>query len=219
MDAIENKKPSPDQRRAAILSIAYREFMREGYSATSMSQIAALVGGSKATLYNYFPSKKDLFFAIAEREGARIFGQIVYPRDNGEPFEVTLVDLARNFLATLLSDETIAAFRLVAAESVRFPEVGRAAHDLAVVREAERLATYFRKAMERGALRHGNPRAAADLFFDLTTGMPHTQRLWNVVDGFSAKAIEAEARRVARDFLAVYGNDALSRLARQQADD
>ena len=40
-----------------MLDIARAAFLREGYAAASMSEIAAKVGGSKATLYSYFPSK------------------------------------------------------------------------------------------------------------------------------------------------------------------
>ena len=39
-------------------------FLAEGYAETSMSSVAAKVGGSKATLYNYFKSKEELFAAF-----------------------------------------------------------------------------------------------------------------------------------------------------------
>src|ERR1700761_2914102 len=52
---------APDDRRKAILAIAREIFLTEGYAAASMSAIAARLGGSKGTLYNYFPSKEGLF--------------------------------------------------------------------------------------------------------------------------------------------------------------
>ena len=50
--------------------------MAEGYGATSMSTIAARVGGSKATLYHYFKSKEELFDAFVRRFCARLQGQV-----------------------------------------------------------------------------------------------------------------------------------------------
>ena len=40
--------------------------MELGYERTSMSEIAARLGGSKATLYSYFPSKEELFFGVVQ---------------------------------------------------------------------------------------------------------------------------------------------------------
>ena len=73
-------RPSSDDRRAAMLEIARAAFLREGYAAASMAEIAAKIGGSKATLYSYFPSKKDLFAAVIEEEVRRMF---VAPVRNG----------------------------------------------------------------------------------------------------------------------------------------
>jgi AcrR family transcriptional regulator len=49
--------------REDILRAAGELFFEKGYGGTSMSMIAARVGGSKGTLYNYFTSKKELFAA------------------------------------------------------------------------------------------------------------------------------------------------------------
>ena len=50
--------PNRDQRREAILQVAREVFFEYGYSAASMSTIAARLGGSKGTLYNYFKNKE-----------------------------------------------------------------------------------------------------------------------------------------------------------------
>ena len=61
-------RPEGDEKREHILKVAYAAFLGEGYAATSMSSIAAKVGGSKATLYNYFSSKEELFAAVIEEK-------------------------------------------------------------------------------------------------------------------------------------------------------
>ena len=50
-----------DSKRQAILDTAYRLFRAQGFDRTSVSEITAGVGGSKATIYSHFPSKEQLF--------------------------------------------------------------------------------------------------------------------------------------------------------------
>jgi AcrR family transcriptional regulator len=47
-----------DTRREAILEIAKDLFREVGYERASMAMISARVGGSKATLYSYFKSRR-----------------------------------------------------------------------------------------------------------------------------------------------------------------
>ncbi len=60
-----------ETRRSTILGHALDIFRKEGFERASMSQIAAQVGGSKATLYNYFSSKEELLLE-AFRTGSSI---------------------------------------------------------------------------------------------------------------------------------------------------
>lgn len=216
MSVAEAKKPTPDERRAAILDIAREAFLEEGYSATSMSRIAALVGGSKATLYSYFPSKKELFVAVTDRETNQLFDHIFNVRLNaGEP-RAAFTDLVRRCVSALLSDTIIKGYRLIIAEAGRFPEISKASYELAVRRGLERMALYFGQAMLDGTLRPCDPNEAAESFLDLAAGSLHTQRLWNAIDTVKPESLEAEARRITAVFLAAYGNEALSRSARER---
>ena len=65
-----------DERRDGILDVARDCFLADGYAATSMSTIAARLGGSKGTLYNYFKSKDEVYLALAS-EGARQFAPLL----------------------------------------------------------------------------------------------------------------------------------------------
>ncbi|NBP52464.1 MAG: TetR/AcrR family transcriptional regulator, partial [Actinobacteria bacterium] len=46
-----------DDKRAAILRRAAELFAEKGYDRTSMTEIAAALGVSKALFYHYYPSK------------------------------------------------------------------------------------------------------------------------------------------------------------------
>lgn len=57
----------PSTTKEQIESRAAALFCRQGYSATSLRNVADAVGLSKAGLYHYFPSKEALLNAIASR--------------------------------------------------------------------------------------------------------------------------------------------------------
>ena len=59
--------------RTAILTAARELFVAEGYRNVSMRKIADRIEYSPAAIYSYFPSKDDIFFALAE-EGFRLMG-------------------------------------------------------------------------------------------------------------------------------------------------
>ncbi|MCD4482957.1 TetR/AcrR family transcriptional regulator, partial [Chromobacterium vaccinii] len=53
-----------ENKRQGLVAAATEVFVERGYEAASMSEISARAGGSKATLYNYFPSKEALFLDV-----------------------------------------------------------------------------------------------------------------------------------------------------------
>src|SRR5947208_8772182 len=65
-------RPGKDERRDAIVAIAREAFAADGYAGTSMSSIAARLGGSKGTLYSYFKSKEELFIAVVQSKCEKI---------------------------------------------------------------------------------------------------------------------------------------------------
>jgi AcrR family transcriptional regulator len=57
--------------RHSILAAARELFVSQGYRNVSMRKIAERIEYSAAAIYSYFPSKDDIFFALAE-EGFRV---------------------------------------------------------------------------------------------------------------------------------------------------
>ena len=53
-----------ETRRQAILEAAAEVFKDMGFERTTMAAICERLGYSKATLYNYFGSKEELFSAV-----------------------------------------------------------------------------------------------------------------------------------------------------------
>jgi AcrR family transcriptional regulator len=60
----ESQITKGEQTRQEILAAARRLFLRQGFTATPMRQIAREVGITPAAIYNHYPSKDQLFTAL-----------------------------------------------------------------------------------------------------------------------------------------------------------
>ncbi|MBI2220533.1 MAG: TetR/AcrR family transcriptional regulator [Acidobacteria bacterium] len=70
MGVRERQEREREEVRQKILEAARELFIAEGYRSVSIRKIAEKIEYSPAALYSYFPSKDDLYFALAE-EGFR----------------------------------------------------------------------------------------------------------------------------------------------------
>ena len=73
------KSAAHDLRRDEILNVAADCFARQSYPATSMNDIAAACGTSKARLYHYHESKEAILFDLLDRYTQKllaILGQV-----------------------------------------------------------------------------------------------------------------------------------------------
>jgi AcrR family transcriptional regulator len=73
MGVKERQERDREQLRARILDAARELFVAEGYRNVSIRKIAEKVEYSPAALYSYFPSKDDVFFALAEEGFRKLF--------------------------------------------------------------------------------------------------------------------------------------------------
>jgi AcrR family transcriptional regulator len=69
----------------AILDAARDLFVAEGYHNVSIRKIAERIEYSPAAIYSYFPSKDDIFFALAEEGFRLLFSGQVPPPDEADP--------------------------------------------------------------------------------------------------------------------------------------
>jgi AcrR family transcriptional regulator len=73
MSREERQQHARESTRRAILDAALELFIVDGYAQVSIRNIAAKVEYSPGAIYSYFPSKDEIFFALAE-EGFRHLG-------------------------------------------------------------------------------------------------------------------------------------------------
>jgi AcrR family transcriptional regulator len=79
------RAPGYDTQREQILARAAELFARQGYTATSMNQVALACGVSKPSLYHYVRDKYQLLVEIAEDHMGRL--QVLVLRAEGRAVE------------------------------------------------------------------------------------------------------------------------------------
>src|SRR5215208_7149487 len=57
--------------RARLLEAAAAEFAASGVQGANVNRVSLTAGLAKGTIYNYFPSKRELFLAVLEEAAAR----------------------------------------------------------------------------------------------------------------------------------------------------
>ena len=192
-------------RREAIVTVASGYFLDHGYSGTSMSAIASALGGSKGTLWSYFPSKEELFTAVIDRASMAFRAELSENLGQQGDLATTLHIFGTKLLEKVTSPGAIALNRLVLAEAGRFPEMGRIFFERAPRLTVALLAEFLTGAIERGQLRREDPVEAAQMFVHMCIARLQQQLMMGMLSGTTAEQREQEVGRVLPIFLRAYG--------------
>lgn len=159
-----NETSRADSKRAAFVHAAREMFFGQGYAGTSMSGVAAKVGGSKTTLWTYFPSKEALFAAVVDELVDRYGQSLAMSLDPELELPHVLRLYGASMMGIIMSPPIIALHRLVVGEAGRFPELGALLYERGPGRGKAKLAAWLAQAMDEGEVRRGNPLRAAAQF-------------------------------------------------------
>lgn len=191
-------------RKARYLETALSLFLERGYDGVSMRRIVEVAGGSKETLYRYFESKEALFDAIIDDVQARLAAMPEPPAYVDLPLTEGLRQLGWATANAALSERAIMLIRLAAAESTRFPGLGRQLFELAPARSYARFRDYLRAKRDRGEVAIDDLQIAAEQFL---AGIVGHQQL-RMLLGVGTPSDEEVGRRVeaaVSAFIATYG--------------
>ncbi len=191
-------------RRDAILAVAQRSFCEHGYSATTMSAIAATLGGSKGTLWAYFPSKEALFTAVVDQATTAFRAQLSETLEPPGDIQPTLRNFCLRLMEKVVSPEAIALRRLIVAEAGRFPELGRIFYERAPRLTTILLADFLDGAMTRGQLRADTPLDAAHFLIQMCVSRCQQQLLFSLTDRIDAAQATADVDRALDLFMRAY---------------
>ena len=139
--------------RGRLLTAAAQEFARAGFERANIDTISLAAGYAKGTIYNYFPSKEELFLAVVEQALAQAATAAPAPPD--APARERLTATLAGFCGWAAEQDALA--RVLVRECLMgtpglYPRVILAEAPL-----TGELATILRDAARRGELRDDVP--------------------------------------------------------------
>jgi len=164
----------PQQIRQAAL----RLFQEQGYGAVSMDAIAREAGVSKATIYAHFADKAELFEdmmkSACREEWVAVSMLDAVPGDLGAELRA----IGKAYAEFLVEPRVVRLYRMVVAESPRFPELGRAFFEAGPRLITGKLAAYLQRAEAQGKLALGGAsNRAAQNFLAMLRCEPHLRAI------------------------------------------
>lgn len=193
-----------EARRNAILATATEAFRELGVEGTSMSALAARLGGSKSTLYAYFPSKEELVLEILIGLGAKQ-GEATLARINGiTDLRAGLLTLGTAYLGFMTAPDTVAILRIAIAESGR-GDLGRQFFTRGPGTMLGDFSSYIARQIGHGLLRPGTPPLMAQQLKALFDAESMDKLLFGVPVAIDAADLAAMAGNAVDGFLAMYG--------------
>lgn len=116
----EQKSMRPQQ----ILDAAFEEFVKNGYSAARVEDVADRVGVTKGTIYVYFQTKEDLFEQVI-RHISVPFEDIIPELEalSGTASEKLVAFMTLTYNRLLGDRKTLELMRFVISEGTRFPDL------------------------------------------------------------------------------------------------
>lgn len=106
-----------------LLNVAAKEFLRKGYSATTVDAISARSRVTKMTIYRHFPSKERLFRAVVFNIHERFRNDFEKISQKGRPVEVVIRDFVTASYDDPASEDILGITRIVIAEATSFPDL------------------------------------------------------------------------------------------------
>lgn len=176
MTAPSRREQNRLDRTRRILDGALKVFAEAGYSGTTMDAVAAAAGLSKPTLYQYFPSKDELFQAMMLGLRDRMMAVFDHPSPDGMVHD--LHAFAWDYADAVMQPEMLSLARLIIGEVQRFPEIGRAYQASGPDRLLAGIMAYLETQRATGRLAFDDAELAAQDYWGLILSAPRTQALY-----------------------------------------
>ncbi|OYD83877.1 TetR/AcrR family transcriptional regulator [Azospirillum brasilense] len=193
-----------EAKREAILNAATQEFTERGYEGASMSAIVARLGGSKQTLYSYFPSKDDLFVEVMVRNISQHAASLQADMIDATDVALSLRGYGERYLKVRLSPEMISLARLVFGESGR-SDVSRLLHQRGKMKVTDDIGKFLAAAMKEGRLCEADPTVVALHYMALLDAELFEPIVLRVREPATDDEIAAVVDRAVNVFVRAYG--------------
>lgn len=191
----------PEIVRARILDAAKAEFMEFGFARASSNRILQRFGGSKSTMFRYFPSMQALFKGVVERIAGSGPSAIDTTGLDEDCPESWLNDFSFRAAEWLLSDDNIFVGRMAIAEGHLFPEVQAVYVGLALAPMHTAVARRLLEWDRAGRVFAIDPQADAEKFIDLCVSGLIARRLYRSEESFDLQSLKQHVTRCVEIYL------------------
>jgi len=160
----------PKQR---LMASAAAAFLRDGYGAANLGEIARSAGISKKTIYKYTESKAKLFSAVVEDSIRRAGALQWLDHDDGSgSAKDALIEFMVTHARLVFSEKGIATYRLVMAEARQFPELARAYETVVAATAIQSLTNWFERRRPVQRFRIASSERIATMLISLVLSEP-----------------------------------------------
>jgi AcrR family transcriptional regulator len=189
------------ERMEHLLDTATDVFLEHGYKSANVAEIANRAGASKRTIYARYPSKAELFVAVASRKMDETHAFYAKTLASKEPLAKVLDEFGTSLMRSMMRPDLRALFQVIVAESPGFPKLACMFWELGPKRLTTMLQDYL---VANPEFTGENPAHAAEMFCSLCWGQNILKRQF-----YKEYVIPQEIRRInvkeaVRIFLAAY---------------
>lgn len=168
-------------RRAEILDAARKVFAARGYHEMTVDEIAQAAGIAKGTIYLYFRSKHEIYWALIEKVVAMLHEQV--REELSQPGAIE--DRLRRFVATKMAyferhHDLLRLYYNEVNSTARRPARSQEQFDRLYLEQVHLLQSALDEALSRGVLREMRSDLAALTIFEVTrSAVLHRVRGWS----------------------------------------
>ena len=202
--SMKRNRPLNLEKREAIIKAAVAEFSNKGYEGSSMDTISKEANVSKATVYNHFTNKEELFLAIAFMLKDRFAEAFQYKYSHEKAIKEQLKELALKEMHFLSSQENITLIQIVTIVLIQKNEIGLKLYPH--VKEDNLLMSidWFEQASKDGKLNIDDPSFVSRQFMGMIKSFAYYPQLYGA-DILSSNEQEHLVDKVVEMILKLYG--------------
>jgi len=180
-------------------------FLEKGFDGTSMDEVARRAGVSKQTVYSHFSSKDDLFSAAIRARIDVSLPEDLFDNQQHLPLMDALTSVATHFADLLLSEETIAIFRLLTSSAAKGPHLAELFFKSGADELSNRLEKFLDGRIKSGELDITNTQLAATQFINLLKGEIHFCWAIGLIDSIDDATMKTQIDDTVEAFIRMYG--------------
>ena len=163
-------RAAAQERRQAVLTMAFEEFSQHGFAGACIERIARRAGIGRVSVYRQYGDKAGLFRAATRMRADEVAEQLHQLVRAGPASRQRLRQLVEMIHTAFTTTDLLGTARLVVAEAERFPDVCADLWNTEVQAITAPITQFIAAAQAQGALLSGQPEAAAMHLVNLACG-------------------------------------------------